>query len=54
MQIPTRLETERLIVRKYAEGDGQELYFLLERNGNREFLRENVEEVASIGTEEEA
>jgi len=27
---------------------------LLERNENREFLRENVEEVSSIGTEEEA
>jgi RimJ/RimL family protein N-acetyltransferase len=49
-----RLDTERLIVRKYTEGDGRELYLLLERNGNREFLRENVEEVASIRTEEEA
>jgi aminoglycoside 6'-N-acetyltransferase len=27
---------------------------LLERNGNREFLRENVEEVSSIRTEEDA
>ena len=54
MQIPTRLETERLIVRKYSEGDGRQLYLLLERNGNREFLRENVEEVASIGSKEEA
>lgn len=52
--VPTRLDTERLIIRKYAEGDGRELYLLLERNGNREFLRENVEEVSSIRTEEEA
>lgn len=53
-EVPTRLDTERLIVRKYAEGDGRELYLLLERSGNREFLRENVEEVSSIRTEEEA
>jgi ribosomal-protein-serine acetyltransferase len=43
-----------LIVRKYEEGDGRGLHLLLERNGNREFLRENVEEVSSIRTEEEA
>jgi RimJ/RimL family protein N-acetyltransferase len=54
LDIPTRLETERLIVRKYAEGDGRDLYLLLERNDNREFLRENVEEMSSIKTEEEA
>jgi len=54
LDVPTRLETERLIVRKYVEGDGRGLFLLLERNGNREFLRENVEEVSSIRTEEEA
>jgi ribosomal-protein-alanine N-acetyltransferase len=54
LDIPTRLDTERLIIRKYTEGDGRELYLLLERNNNREFLRENVEEVSSIKTESEA
>ena len=54
LDIPTRLDTERLTIRKYAEGDGQELYLLLERNSNREFLRENVEEVASLKTEDDA
>ncbi len=53
LDIPTRLDTERLVVRKYEEGDGRELYLLLERNGNRELLKENVEEVSSIKTEEE-
>jgi RimJ/RimL family protein N-acetyltransferase len=52
--VPTRLDTERLIVRKYADGDGRALFLLLERSGNRELLGENVEEVASIKTEEEA
>ena len=54
LDIPSRLDTERLTIRKYAEGDGRELYLLLERNNNREFLRENVEEVSSIKTEREA
>ena len=54
LDIPMRLDTERLIVRKYTEGDGRELYLLLERSDNREFLRENVENVSSIKTEEEA
>ncbi len=54
LDIPTRLDTERLIVRKYTEGDGRDLHLLLERNDNREFLSENVEEVSSIRTEEEA
>lgn len=53
-EVPTRLDSKRLIVRKYQEGDGRELFLLLERNGNREFLRENVEEVSSIKTAEEA
>ena len=54
LDVPTRLDTERLVVRKYEEGDGRGLYLLLERNGNRELLKENVEEVSSIKTEEEA
>jgi len=54
LDIPKRLDTERLTIRKYAEGDGRELYLLLERSNNRKFLRENVEEVSSIKTEREA
>ena len=52
--LPMRLDTERLIIRKYAEGDGRELNLLLERNNNRELLKTNVEEVSSIKTETEA
>jgi len=54
LDIPTHLETEKLMIRKYAKGDGRDLYLLLERNGNRDFLKENVEEVSSIKTDEEA
>jgi RimJ/RimL family protein N-acetyltransferase len=52
--LPMQLDTERLNIRKYAEGDGRELYLLLERNNNRELLKTNVEEVSSIKTETEA
>lgn len=54
LDIPAQLDTERLVVRKYTKGDGRDLYLLLERNDNREFLRQNVEEVSAIKTEEDA
>jgi hypothetical protein len=54
LDIPTQLETERLVIRKYAKGDGRGLYLLLERNDNRDLLKENVEEVSSIKTDEDA
>lgn len=54
LDIPSQLSTERLIIRKYADGDGAELYLLLERNNNRDFLKENTEEMSAIKTEEEA
>jgi len=54
LNLPVRLDTERLNIRKYAEGDGRELYLLLERYNNRELLKTNVEEVSSIKTETEA
>lgn len=54
MEIPTRLETERLVVRKFEKGDGQALFALVERNNNREFLQASAEEVASLKTETEA
>jgi hypothetical protein len=31
MKIPARLETERLIIRKYKRGDGQDMFTLVER-----------------------
>jgi ribosomal-protein-serine acetyltransferase len=42
------------MIRKYANGDGRDLYLLLQRDDNRDFLKQNVEEVSSIKTEEEA
>ena len=54
IEMPSRLETEQLVVRKYQEGDGRDLFALVERNDNRQFLRAAAEEVASLKTETEA
>ncbi len=54
MEIPARLETERLVVRRYEEGDGRELFAMVERNDNREHLGENAENVARLATETDA
>lgn len=52
--LPEKLESQRLLIRKYSKEDGKALFALLERNNNREFLFPNVEEVAIIKTIEEA
>jgi RimJ/RimL family protein N-acetyltransferase len=52
--IPSQIETERLVVRKYENGDGQVLFLLLERNNNRDALRENVYEASTVQTVEDA
>jgi aminoglycoside 6'-N-acetyltransferase len=52
--LPEELESQRLLIRRYSEGDGKALFVLLERNNNREFLLPNVEEVAIIKTIEDA
>lgn len=52
--LPSHLETNRLVIRKYEKGDGKELYQMLERNNNREYLKEYVDEAENIKTEEDA
>ncbi|MHA1938002.1 MAG: GNAT family N-acetyltransferase [Candidatus Thorarchaeota archaeon] len=54
IEIPTRIETESLIVRKYEKDDGKDLLDLLERNNNRDFLREAADEVDDIKTLDDA
>ena len=54
LEIPTMLETTRLIIRKYKKGDGKFIFNLLERNNNREFLRDHVNEASTIKTQKEA
>ncbi|MFW9914114.1 MAG: GNAT family N-acetyltransferase [Candidatus Thorarchaeota archaeon] len=52
--LPSRLETNRLIIRKYENHDGAALYRLLEKDDNREYLKDHVTEASTIATEEEA
>ncbi|MHA2209895.1 MAG: hypothetical protein ACXABV_12035, partial [Candidatus Thorarchaeota archaeon] len=54
LEIPTRLESETLVVRKFEKGDGKDLLALLERNNNRELLREAADEVDGIKTVDDA
>ncbi len=54
LEIPSLLESDRVVVRKYAKGDGSHLYGLLQRNNNRELLMEHAEEVKNINTEKDA
>ncbi|MFW9844431.1 MAG: GNAT family N-acetyltransferase [Candidatus Thorarchaeota archaeon] len=53
-EFPASLETDRLIIRKYEKGDGNDYFALFERNNNREELKEHVDEALSVKTEEQA
>lgn len=54
LKLPTRLETSRLIIRKYQSGDGKALYHLLESNDNREYLIEYIDEATEVMSEDDA
>jgi RimJ/RimL family protein N-acetyltransferase len=54
LALPSRLETTRLTIRKYEKGDGKDLYQLLEKNNNREYLIEHIDEATNVKTEEDA
>ncbi len=50
----SQIETDRLIIRKFEEGDGKGLFDLLERNNNRELLKEHVDEATDVQSLEDA
>lgn len=54
LEIPTKIESERLVIRKYKENDGKALFDLLERNENREFLKEHVDEATDVQSLDDA
>lgn len=54
LSIPSKLETPRLKLRKYKQGDGKALFQLLETGNNREYLKEHIDEASDVRTEEEA
>ncbi len=54
LEIPTKIITERIVIRKYQNGDGKALFSLLEKTDNREYLKQHVTEASTIKSEEEA
>ena len=53
-RLPSRIETLRLIIRKYKNGDGKSFFRLLESNNNREYLKEHIDEATDILSENAA
>jgi ribosomal-protein-serine acetyltransferase len=54
LEIPDRMETENLIVRKFERGDGKDILDLFNRRNNRELLKESVEEATRILSQDDA
>lgn len=54
LELPTSLESSRLVLRRYRKGDGQDLLDLLERNNNRKILKEHVDEVNIVNDQKDA
>ncbi len=52
LEIPSRIETERLILRPYQKGDGNLYFSELQRNSDH--LKEHVDEATEIKSEEQA
>ena len=54
IELLEKIETNRLIIKKYEKGEGKDLLDLLERNDNREFLKEHVDEAIYVITLDDA
>lgn len=54
LELSSEIESERLIIRKYEKSDGKELFDLLERNDNRAFLKEHIDEATDVKTMDDA
>ncbi|NHJ05945.1 MAG: N-acetyltransferase [Candidatus Heimdallarchaeota archaeon] len=52
--LPKQIETERLIIKKFEKNEGKDLLDLLQRNDNRSFLKEHVDEATDIQNEVDA
>ena len=52
--IPESIETDKLIIRRYLEGDGAAIYALTERNDNRNHLKGIADDIANLKSIQEA
>ncbi|MFW9855988.1 MAG: GNAT family N-acetyltransferase [Candidatus Thorarchaeota archaeon] len=54
LDVSSKIETKRLIIRRYKKGDGKSFLHLLETNDNREYLKDHIDEASTVRTQEEA
>lgn len=52
--IPDSVESKRLVIRRYLNGDGCAMYALAERNGNRDHLEGIADDIAKLKSVDEA
>jgi len=53
-KIPDSVESDRVIIRRYVPGDGEAIYALAERNGNRDNLKGIADDIADLKSVGEA
>jgi RimJ/RimL family protein N-acetyltransferase len=54
MDIPEKTDSDRVTIRRYVHGDGEAIFALAERNGNREHLSGIADDIAGLKSVEEA
>lgn len=54
LDLPDQVESERVTLRRYRHGDGEAIYALAERNGNREHLKGIADDIAGLKSVNEA
>ena len=47
-KIPDSLDSDRVIIRRYVPGDGDAMYALAERNGNRDNLKGIADDIVDL------
>ena len=53
-KIPDSVDSARVIIRRYVSGDGEAMYALAERNGNRDNLKGIADDIADLKSVGEA
>ena len=54
LELPSQFESDRLLIKKFNREDSKGLLSLLNRNDNREFLRDSVDEATEVHSLEDA
>ncbi len=54
LTIPEQVESDRVILRRYMNGDGEAIYALAERNNNREHLKGIADDISGLKSIEKA